>query len=275
MASIYFKAVVNCMDGILDIYDMIQTSLNLYHEMLEIEEAILGRININIVNSIPNTVFNVRPDLIDRGLDIDALENLSGYTLFLPDNSISVLIDESTLINNFIKNFCWIETLIHEYTHAVDYLTYFKVTKACSLDEMLTDLPFWWWSEFHARYLGNIIMLYFVKELPKNQQIQYNTQIFENVDSYLKSLNTSIGPQMKMYQTMHIIADIAAFRELNPDEMVGVASTIYSIHDWFLTLENGTLASKSTFNVDTNKFLISQYQHLETRAFNCTFSRWK
>lgn len=124
---------------------------------------------IKIVNSIWEEIETVRPDMAKR-LDKNAISKIAGYMLFFDNATGIVLIDATSFFNSISKNFFWVEVLVHEITHFRDYKSNLGIYGHDTYDSMLSCRSFWYWTEFHARYKGNLYMLDFVNKLPDEER---------------------------------------------------------------------------------------------------------
>lgn len=211
----------------------------------KIEKDIVSKIKVNFVESIFDNIATIRPELIQNGMNINNIKKCNGYTLFLTDNTVLILIDRASYTES--KNFVWIEILIHEYTHAIDYLKGFVLYDYKSLDEMLKNMPFWYWSEFHARYKGNSYMFNFVNQLPLKDKLQY-MNLREDIEIYCKDINCKIEHQMKIYKTMHMIADIIAYEESFPKESSKIIIDLQNTFEQFNCFKEFMVQFKDGFN---------------------------
>lgn len=167
---------------------------------------------IRIVESIWTEIENFRPDMAEK-LNKDEIDKCSGYTLPLDNETVSVLIDKTFLSNSTQKNFCWIEVLIHEITHCRDLNASLGLFNHSTYDSMLTYRPFWYWTEFHARYKGTLYMLDFVNGLPDEYRIAYEANMMKTLDTELVYITSDAIIEMRRYRFMHLLGDIAAYNE--------------------------------------------------------------
>lgn len=168
---------------------------------------------IRIVESIWIEIENSRPDIANK-LDKDEIEGLSGYCLFLDDETGVILIDKTFFFDSIGKNnLIWVEVLIHEITHYRDYKNNLGIFGHETYDSMLSCCPFWYWTEFHARYKGTLYMLYWINRLPDDEKRKYETDMMKTLDDKLATITSNADKRMRCYHFMHLLGDIAAYNE--------------------------------------------------------------
>lgn len=176
------------------------------------KEELSGIRAIRIVESIWSEIESLRPDIANN-LERDEIEKCAGYTLFLDDETAVILIDKAFFFNSTKKNFLWIEVLIHEITHCRDFISNLGIFGNRTFDSMLECAPFWYWTEFHARYKGTLHMLNYVNRLPNDERKKYETDMMERLDSELVFITSDADKMMRCYHFMHLLGDIAAYND--------------------------------------------------------------
>lgn len=170
-------------------------------------------------------------DILRKDIDFDKNCNLtfSGYTILCSDNTITILIDS----NGLTKNFFWIETLVHELTHAKDYCDYMQILQYENIKAMKNHRPLYFWTEFHAEYKGFDYMLPYVLKLPKEYIRQYIEDTEKRIEDFVNIKEKQYSCDEKIYYTMHLIGEILAYENLsiNLDETLQRAIT--KKFDWF------------------------------------------
>lgn len=205
--------------------ELIRGILSQYLEGEDIpNDSFISKIRIDIVGNIFDEIKRLRPDLGEKYKQSkEEIETCSGYTLPIGGDVFSILIDETYLVNSVKKNFIWIEVLLHEITHAFDFIRNIGIMGHNSYDSMLYCLPFWYWTEFHARYKGTLYMLNYVKELPEEYKKQYENEVFNTANDVADILASNSIAETKRYKLMHLFGDIAAYGEVGfsiPSEKV-------------------------------------------------------
>lgn len=165
-----------------------------------------------IVESIWAEIENLCPDMVQK-LNKNEIDKCDGYTLFPNNETGLVLIDKTFLSNSTEKNYCWIEVLIHEITHYRDYKSNLGIFGHDTYDSMLSCCPFWYWTEFHARYKGTYQMLDYVSKLPDDYKMAYEVDILTRIDNILDFIKSDAKKEMRCYRFMHLLGDIAAYNE--------------------------------------------------------------
>lgn len=152
-------------------------------------------------------------DIRERDCDFNKTSSLtlSGYTALFSDNTASVIVD----ISGVTKNFFWIETLVHELTHTKDYCDYLKVLNYENIREMKKHRPFYFWTEFHARYKGFEYMLPYVLRLPEKYKQQYIYDTENRLKGFVDIKEKQCNSDEKIYYTMHIIGEILSYEKLS------------------------------------------------------------
>lgn len=124
-----------------------------------------------------------------------------------------MLLDKRFFKDSVSKDFTWIEVLIHEITHVCDFIRNKGIMGHDSFDSMLQCLPFWYWTEFHAKYKGTLFMLDYVNELPEEDKRAYEEDLRSTADSTVSFIQSNAVAEMKRYKLMHLLAEIAAYQE--------------------------------------------------------------
>lgn len=176
------------------------------------KEELSGIRAIRIVESIWSEIKSLRPDIANN-LEKDEIEKCAGHTLFLDDETAVILIEKAFFFDSTKKNFFWIEVLIHEITHYRDYKSNLGIFGHNTYDSMLSCCPFWYWTEFHARYKGTLHMLNYVNRMPDGERRKYEIDMMEILDSELVFITSDADKTMRCYHFMHLLGDIAAYNE--------------------------------------------------------------
>lgn len=177
-------------------------------------DSCLSKITIRIVGNIFNEIRSLRPDLEEKNKqNKEEIEKCCGYTLPIGDDSLTLLLNETLFADSGQRNLIWIEVLCHETTHAFDLINNKGIMGHDSFDSMLCCAPFWYWTEFHARYKGTLHMLSYVKNLPEEFKTQYENEIFNTTDNVADILVSNSTAEIKRYKLMHLLGDIAAYSD--------------------------------------------------------------
>lgn len=220
------------------------------------KEELSGIRAIRIVESIWSEIEKLRPDIANK-LGRDEIEKCAGHTLFLEDETVVILIDKAFCFDSTRKNFLWIEVLIHEITHYRDYKSNLGIFGHNTYDSMLSCCPFWYWTEFHARYQGTLHMLDYVNRLPDDERRKYETDMVERLDSELVYIKSGADKKMRCYHFMHLLADIASYNEKGFKIQSDALEKIFPDYLGYIDF----LKSKN-YIADTSFLIILQY-HLE------------
>lgn len=198
-----------------NIYEFISGVLSQYLETENIpSDSYISQIKVKIVGNLFDEIRCLRPDLGERyGQIKEEIEKCSGYTLPIEGDSLAILLDETFFANSAQKNLMWIEVLLHEITHAFDFINNKGIMGHNSFDSMLYCLPFWYWTEFHARYKGTFYMLNYVKNLPEEYKRPYEDEVFNTADDIANLLVSNSVAETKRYKLMHLFGDIAAYSD--------------------------------------------------------------
>lgn len=185
--------------------------------------------NITFTKNILKSVQEKQPDLLEHsGFNKDQLIFSSGYTLLFPDNTAEILILE----DNITKNYFWIETLIHEITHVRDFQDYLPVVRRQTFCELQECIPFWYWTEFHAKYKGTYYMLEYIQKLPNQYYQQYINDLEQRIQRFPLTLERRQDYRFKMYDTMHLIGEILAYNARSIRISEDVCNALYVQFDW-------------------------------------------
>lgn len=185
--------------------------------------------NISFTKNISKSVKEKQPDLLEQpGFDKKQLLSCTGYTLFFPDNTAEILILE----DNISTNFFWIETLIHEITHVRDFQEYLPIMRKETFPDLQRCTPFWYWTEFHAKYKGTYYMLAYVQKLPKQYQKQYIDDLENRIQKFTIQLDCRADYRFKIYDTMHLIGEILAYNAWSIPISNDVCNALYFKLDW-------------------------------------------
>lgn len=212
--------------------------------------------NIRFVEDLPSEVLKAQPELKTKnGLNENALQNYSGYTLLYPNNTAEILIDINCAMQN---NFFWCGTLIHEVTHVKDYADYISILNYDRFDEMLDCLHFWYWTEFHAKYKGCKYMLNFASKLPDEYKNQYREDIMQSISSFSLKINKKTDFRYKIYDTVHMIGEILAFEQSSIAMLNGFSDCLNEKYDWFEDAKY--FLSKHTEKITVDEMLLLSFK---------------
>lgn len=165
--------------------------------------------------------------------DKSKYESCGGYTVLLPNNAATILIKKEGSMNNFY----WMATLVHELTHVKDYLDYLSILNMKTLVEMKNHLPFWLWTEFHAKYKGYMFLLMMIKKCPEQMQ-QYIQDTLERVYSFEKTLDMQTDFAQKGYYTMHLIGELLAYEHSSIKLDDNLYKNLTEKFNWFEEMKN-------------------------------------
>lgn len=186
--------------------------------------------NIYFVEDMIQAVSKLQPQLLEQaGFDKEQLYNCGGHTLLFPDNTATILIKKDSKMNNFL----WIGTLVHELTHVKDYFDYLKTLNENNFQSMLKNIPFWYWTEFHARYKGFLYVFKLAKNLPQDLYKKYIDDTKQRIIDFPKTIKREIPYQLKAYYTMHIIGEILACEKLSIPTLQDDIDKLFELFDWF------------------------------------------
>lgn len=200
---------------------MISDMLNLVKnfidkELLNICACCDTNITVRFTGSVANTIKEINPEYASQ-IDIDSsmVQNMCANVQYLLDNSIVVLFDENYITESSQKNFFWVETVVHEFTHVCDYCHYAKMTGTQQISSLNRNKGLYYWSEFHAKYMGTKQMITFVKQLPAQCQGDYIEDVKKELHNFC-TLQISFDNEMSyLYRCMHVIGTLLAWEEAN------------------------------------------------------------
>lgn len=236
---------------LLNIQALEEDALRIYYHFLKSENCILPIRDMIFVEDIFQEISILQPELIAQAnLDKKELDNYSGYALLFSDNTAIILIKKEGQMNDF----WWMGTLVHELTHVKDYSDYFNVLKVSTFWEMLSDIPFWLWTEFHARYKGILYVFKLAKNLPQNLYEMYIDNTRQRIIDFPETIKREMPYQLKAYYTMHIIGEILACEKLSINELKSDIDNLVATFDWFGGMKD--FLSKHTENITRDKMLL-------------------
>ncbi|MBQ7950478.1 MAG: hypothetical protein IJ278_01990 [Clostridia bacterium] len=231
-----------------------ESSSNTFNKIIELffEKEKVG-INfplndIILTDNIFQKVKELQPTLFtEEHFNKNQLLECTGYTLLFKNNTATVLIKN----DDFTKNFLWIETLVHELTHVKDFNDYLPIIKENNFYEMLHNIPFWYWTEFHARYKGYVYMLEFAQRLPEPYFQQYINDSMKRIEDFNTLFNGHEDYHLKIYYTMHLMGEILAYeyKGINIDD-----KSIAKENNWFDKMKE--FLRKHTENVSISDMLL-------------------
>jgi hypothetical protein len=212
---------------------------NTFHRSVE-------NVSINLTDDIFDTYFLVRPD--HKNKLGEELPDLHG--VIVPPNSLDgsfiILVDLNYLLSDIEKDqFGWLGTIVHEYTHVIDFIDYAKLTGANNYDEILdkrNHYLFHMWTEFHARHHGyyfvrkysfenmkddSQIEFIFGEEMP--YQIKNMVDIYSETDDMLKQIDALV----------QLFGRLSVWNELFPQYFTSEnMKQIFNDNLWMLYLYN-------------------------------------
>ena len=121
--------------------------------------------DINIVEAtdVRSAYYKIRPDQIGKNDKNEG--NYNGFCVPPKDNNglFTILLDKNN-IDRSKKNgdYNWVGTIVHETTHADDYMKYRKLISAQSYDELYDHNKhrmFGFWTEYHSRVMGQYYVM--------------------------------------------------------------------------------------------------------------------
>ena len=156
-----------------------------------------------------------------------------------------------------MNNFLWMGTLVHELTHIKDYSEYKEMLNGKNFKELLKNISFWYWTEFHARYKGFLYVFKFAKNLPQDLYQKYIEDTKQRIIDFPKTINKEISYQIKAYYTMHIIGEILACEASSIHTLKTEIDNLCLLFDWFNDMK--TFLSKHIESITVDKmFLLSR-----------------
>lgn len=168
-----------------------------------------------------------------ENLDADFNKNsnmdFSGYTVLHPDNTATIIIEDVDMM----KNLLWVETLVHELTHVKDYNDYLHILNYENMQEMRKSRPFYYWTEFHARYTGYVYLLSYVIKFPEKYKQQYIYDTEKRLYEFTSIKNSQCSVDDKIYYTMHLIGEILAYEKLSIYFDKELYLNVIKKFDWF------------------------------------------
>ena len=141
--------------------------LNDYFRELKVNPV---KINIIATSDMLKTYSQIRSDQ-----SLDNIGNMDNYNgdLVAPKNvnkPLTILLNETNILKSiFDLNYNWVGTIIHEATHALDFIEFRQIINAPTFDDLFdinTHSLFNCWTEFHARAMGQC----YVMKSRKNSQ---------------------------------------------------------------------------------------------------------
>lgn len=235
------------------IYEIIKSVAAHYFLSEHIESLPLRRIVLS--ESLIEDIKKLQPELLAHpAINIEQIKSCSGYTLLYPDNTATVLI----LKEGSMENTMWIETLTHELTHVKDYADFFPLMNCCNYYDMLNHIPFWYWTEFHAKYKGFQYMLSYAQKLPK----QYLQRYFDSlsVTEIVAQIESDIDYRNKAYYIMHFIGELLAYEKY---DLVGESlrkkyDVVFLRFPWLYEVKKTLSNYTESITIDEMLFLESQ-----------------
>lgn len=206
---------------------------------------------IKFVSDVSKEILKIDPEVANTSdFKSNWKNDLSGYTALFSNNTATILIDN----NDISKNILWVETLVHELTHVKDYCDYLETLNCENLQEMKKDRPFYFWTEFHARYKGFEYMLPYVLKFPEKCKEQYIRDTEIRLNKFIKIKNQHYNNDKKIYDTMHIIGEVLAYENSSVfiDETYDLK--IIETFDWFE--DTKLFLKKHTKNITRSEMLL-------------------
>lgn len=169
--------------------------------------------DINIVETtdVKSAYYKIRPDQIGKDDKSDGYYN--GFCVPPKDNDglFTILLDKNNIDRSKENgNYNWVGTIVHETTHADDYIKYRQLISAQSYDELYDHNKhriFGFWTEYHSRVMGqHYVIKYSIannhpcgnEEYVMNTEMEkllkwYNETPAESGDKLLELLATLLG----------------------------------------------------------------------------------
>lgn len=191
--------------------------------------------DIIFTDNVAERVLELQPELANHeGFNKNELSNCCGYTCLFADNTATIIISR----DGIEKNVLWIGTLIHEVTHIRDYRDYLHIINAENFQGMLKNEPFWYWTEFHAKFKGCTYMLEFAKKFPHQYFQPYIDALEKRIHEFPSVINKREAPHFKVYETMHLMGEMLAFENQSVVLSQNICDEIYETYDWFADMKD-------------------------------------
>lgn len=198
-------------------------------------------INISFTNDLWETYFTLRPDHKSK-FNGERLSDNNG-TVVPPlqiDENYTILVDINYLLEDIQKGqFSWIGTIIHETTHARDFIQYTKLIGAQSYDEVLDTTNhrmFHTWTEFNARRHGYyFVRKYSFSNIRDDVQLPFilQTEIPYHIDYMFKEYHSTTDAWMQIYVVTQFIGRLSVWKELFPQYFTyGQINELFSENEW-------------------------------------------
>lgn len=202
-------------------------------------------INIFFTNDLWGTYFKLRPDYKSKFNE----EHMSDYngTLVPPlqlDGNYTVVVNNNYLLEDIQKGcFSWVGTIIHETTHARDFIQYTKIIGAQSYDEVLDTTKhrmFHIWTEFNARRHGYyFVRKYSFSNMRDDAQLPsiLQTEIPYHLDYMFKEYHATNDGWKQIYVVTQFIGRLSVWKELFPQYFTyRKIKVLFSVNEWMYYL---------------------------------------
>lgn len=205
-----------------------------------------------IADDMASAYKKIRNDLVESGkTNLDEINKYHGLTVQPAeiDGNFTILLNSEYVLETVTQNNVnWVGTLVHEATHVNDFKNYFKIIMPKSYDELYDynlHRTFLYWTEFHARAMGDyFLQKYYPENFKDKSHINY---ILENeLPYYINYLVQEVGATQdmnrQMYVIVHFLGTIAVWQHLYPEvfndnfilELTNKNSWIKALYDLFV-----------------------------------------
>lgn len=181
-------------------------------------------ISITLALDLWETYFSLRPD---HGSKVGGQQTPDSHGAVVPpmllDGQFTVLVDIKYLQNDLQNGgWNWVGTIIHEVTHARDYIQYTKLVGARSYDEVLNKSkysPFHVWTEFNARRHGYYFLRKYTFQSMKDEaQLDFivQTEMPFHIDYMSKECHVNKDGWEQLYLATQFMGRLSVWKELFP-----------------------------------------------------------
>lgn len=184
----------------------------------------MPKLSLLISDNIEESYFKLRPEHKNTA---NQKSTKSNGTLVPPasyDGTFTILINKEYMLNDINNGQrSWIGTIIHELTHARDYLEYANIKGIKDYDEILNierHFLFQIWTEFNARRYGYLyVRKYSFENIRDIKQLQFINQ--EEIPYQINYMFDKVSNEKDMfgqiYPVVHFLGRLSVLKELFPD----------------------------------------------------------
>lgn len=170
--------------------------------------------NVIFTDNIADEIKRINPKIVnEHGFDESRYHGLTGNVQCFEDNTAIILFDKLYFEENYAKNYLFIETLYHEITHVADYYSNIGIMGTGNMYELMRCRPFWYWSEFHAKYKGTVYMLKCVSKLPDKYQKEYPRDVSSKIKDFEVQIIKAGSERINIYSLLHIMGESIAYKQ--------------------------------------------------------------